>query len=160
MKRMTIVAAVLALGACSSQHADRRDKAEAHAQRPSDADSEAYMRKAEVDWAEVAVRPMPGLLERIIADDYVGVNSDNVVRDKAREIALADEPHSGKYVSSKLEYVNYRHFGDTVLAQGQESVQRKDGKPDLRLIWTDVWMWRNGKWQIVASQDSVVPEKK
>src|SRR3954452_5941406 len=101
------------------------------AQRPSDADSEAYMRKAEVDWAEVAVRPMPGLMERIIADDYVGVNSDNVVRDKAKEVAPPDEPHSGKYVSSKLEYVNYRHFGDTVLAQGQESVQRKDGKPDL-----------------------------
>ena len=69
------------------------------------------------------------------------------------------EPHSGKYVSSKLEYVNYRHFGDTVLAQGQESVQRKDGKPDLRLIWTDVWLWRNGKWQIVASQDSVLLKK-
>lgn len=35
-----------------------------------------------------------------------------------------------------------------------------DGAPDLRLIWTDVWMWRDGKWQIVASQDSEVPEKK
>jgi hypothetical protein len=44
--------------------------------------------------------------------------------------------------------------------QGRESVQRKDGGPDLTLIWTDVWMWRDGKWHIVASQDSVVPEKK
>ncbi len=64
------------------------------------------------------------------------------------------------FVSSKLDYVNYRHFGDTVLAQGAESLQRRDGGPDHRLIWTDVWMWRDGKWQIVASQDSVRPDKK
>ena len=158
------VAGALALTACSqSGHGNSKDAPaprDAASVRPSDAESEAYMRKAEVDWAQVAVRSMPGLMERIIADDYVGVNSDNVVRNKAQDVALADEPHSGKYVSSKLEYVNYRHFGDTVLAQGEESVHRKDGKPDLRLIWTDVWMWRNGKWQIVASQDSVVVPKK
>ena len=159
MRTIALIAA--ALSACSNHQPDQASSAAATAtQRPSDAAGEAYMRKAEVDWAEVAVRPMPGLMERIIADDYVGVNSDNVVRDKAKMVTLAAEPHSGKYVSSKLEYVNYRHFGDTVLAQGQESVHRKDGKPDLRLIWTDVWMWRDGKWQIVASQDSVVPEKK
>ena len=161
MKLILSCAAAAALLGCSPTQPSASNKADAAAaQRPSDAESEAYMRKAEVDWAEVAARPMPGLMERILADDYVGVNSDNVVRDKAKEVALADEPHSGKYVSSKLEYVNYRHFGDTVLAQGQETVHRNDGKPDLRLIWTDVWMWRDGKWQIVASQDSVVPEKK
>jgi hypothetical protein len=155
------VAGALVLADCSgAQRAAAQNEQGAAAQRPSDAESEAYMRKAEADWAEVAARPMPGLMERILADDYVGVNSDNVVRDKAKEIALAAEPRTGNYVSSKLEYVNYRHFGDTVLAQGQESVHRKDGKPDLRLIWTDVWMWRDGKWQVVASQDNVLPEKK
>jgi hypothetical protein len=46
------------------------------------------------------------------------------------------------------------------LAQGQEAVHRKDGGPDLSLIWTDVRMWRDGKRQIVASQDNVLPEKK
>ena len=153
------LAGALMLAACSAQPSSN-NQAAAAAQRPSDAESEATMRKAEADWAEVAARPMPGLMERILADDYVGVNSDNVVRDKAKMIALAAEPRSGNYVSSKLEYVNYRHFGDTVLAQGQESVHRKDGKPDLRLIWTDVWMWRDGKWQVVASQDNVLPPEK
>jgi hypothetical protein len=118
------------------------------------------MRKAEADWADLAVRNNPGLTERILADDYVGVNSDTVVRDKAKMVALANEKPSGTYVSSKLDYVHYRHFGDTVIAQGGESLQRKDGKPGLSLIWTDVWMWRDGKWQVVASQDSVLPPEK
>ena len=160
MKLVTMAGAALVLGACSNQPAAQNNAAAAAAQRPSDAESDAYMRQAEEDWAALAVRPIPGLLERIIADDYVGVNSDTVVRDKAKMIALAAEPPSGKYVSSKLDYVHYRHFGDTVLAQGGESLQRKDGGPDYSLIWTDVWMWRDGKWQIVASQDSVLPAKK
>ena len=159
MKFIAATALAFMLAGCTAQPAANSNGA-ASAQRPSDAESEAYMRKAEADWAEVAARPMPGLMERILADDYVGVNSDNVVRDKGKMIAQAAEPRSGNYVSSTLEYVHYRHFGDTVLAQGQEAVHRKDGGPDLKLIWTDVWMWRDGKWQIVASQDNVLPEKK
>jgi hypothetical protein len=161
MKLVIATGTALMLAACSSRPAAQQTNAAAAATpRPSDAESEAYMRKAEADWADLAVHPRPGVIERILADDYVGVNSDNVVRDKAKMIALAKEKPSGTYVSSKLDYVNYRHFGDTVLAQGGESLQRRDGKPGLSLIWTDVWLWRGGKWQVVASQDSVLPKKK
>ena len=119
------------------------------------------MRQAEADWANLAVKKNPAVLDRILAADYVGVSSENVVRDKKQYLKdeSGEEP-SGKFVSSKLDYVNYRHFGDTVLAQGAESIKRADGSPDLRLIWTDVWMWRDGKWQVVASQDNVVPPEK
>jgi hypothetical protein len=97
-------------------------------------------------------------MERILADDYSGVASEGDVRTKADQIKAAAEPRTGTYVSTKLEYVHYRHFGDTVIAQGQESLKRADGKPDLKLIWHDIWMFRDGKWQIVASQDSVLPK--
>jgi hypothetical protein len=156
----------LALGACSNQapanEAPSGNQAAAAAQRPSDTESEAYMRKAEEDWAALALKKDPALIERILADDYVGVNSDNVVRDKAKMIALeSGEDNSAKFASTKLDYVHYRHFGDTVIAQGGESLKwREAGKPDLSLIWTDVWMWRDGKWQVVASQDSVLAAKK
>jgi hypothetical protein len=155
MKTICIATAIALVTACSPQGNAKRNGAEA--QRPSDSASDAYMRKAEQDWAALAVKPIPGLLDRILADDYVAVSSKGDVRSKAQQIKL-DAPDPA-FVSSKLDYVHYRHFGDTVLAQGQESLQRKDGKPDLRLIWTDVWMFREGKWQVAASQDSVLPEK-
>ena len=156
---LAIIAVSAALAACSSERKPATQAKEGAAvQRPSDAESEAYMRKAEEDWANLAVKANPGLMERILADDYVGVSSENEVRDKAKYLKdAAAEKYSGKFTSSKLDYVNYRHFGDTVLAQGAESVKRADGSPDLKLIWTDVWMWRDGKWQVVASQDNVVP---
>jgi hypothetical protein len=153
------IAGAAALAACSKP-VQTNPPAAAASQRPSDAESEAYMRKAEEDWAAQAVRPVPGLMERILADDYSGVASEGDVRTKADQIKAAAAPRTGTYVSTKLEYVHYRHFGDTVIAQGQESLKRADGKPDLQLIWNDIWMWRDGKWQIVASQDSVLPRKK
>ena len=103
------------------------------------------------------MRQYHDLMERILADDYSGVSSKGDIRTKADQIKDQAEPLTGTYVSSKLDYVHYRHFGDTVIAQGQESLKRADSKPDLQLIWNDIWMFRDGKWQIVASQDSVLP---
>jgi hypothetical protein len=160
MKAMIIaIAGALALASCTQPGSGNAEanSSGAQAQRPSDAEAEAYMRKAEADWAALAVKPIPGLLDRILADDYVAVSSKGDVRSKAQQLKL-DAPDPA-FASSKLDYVHYRHFGDTVIAQGGESLQRKDGKPDLSLIWTDVWMWRDGKWQVVASQDSVLPVK-
>ena len=155
------VAVAVALAGCAAGKPEAQDKERTVSARPSDAKSEAYMRKAEEDWANLAVKAHPGLMDRILADDYVGVSSENVVVNKDSYLkAAATEKYTGKFVSSTLDYVNYRHFGDTVLAQGAESVKRTDGSPDLRLIWTDVWMWRDGKWQVVASQDNVVPPEK
>src|SRR3954468_11887009 len=105
MKYAIIALAAGALAGCSAQSpTDQHAPAEAQAQRPADAEPEAYMRKAEEDWAALALKKAPALLERILADDYVGVNSDNVVRDKAKMIALeSGEDNSAKFASTKLD---------------------------------------------------------
>jgi hypothetical protein len=56
--------------------------------------------------------------------------------------------------------VKVRFFGDSIaIAYGAESSVIKDsnGKATKRcLIWTDTWLKRAGKWQIVAAQDTLV----
>ena len=117
------------------------------------------MRQAEADWADLEVRRHPSLLGRILADDFVGVSSSGATRAKAQQIANDAVEPGGSFTSSRIDYADYRHFGDTVVAQGQETLVHADGRPDLRLIWTDVWVKRAGRWQIVATQDSVLPPK-
>ena len=49
------------------------------------------------------------------------------------------------------------------IAYGNESSIRKgkDGEENLRcLVWTDTWLKREGKWQIIAAQDTAVPCRK
>jgi hypothetical protein len=121
---------------------------------PSREETERTIREGAAQWANVAVTGDMEPLKRIIADDYVGVSSRGEVRNKAK---LLEPFKPGDFTSSKIDYVNIRHFGDTAIAQGAETLKRRDGAADLRLIWTDVWMFRDGKWQIVASQDSVRP---
>jgi aminopeptidase C len=39
---------------------------------------------------------------------------------------------------------------------GNESWKKKDGTPG-KFVWTDTWIKRAGKWQIVAAEDLVPP---
>jgi hypothetical protein len=84
MNRFIFTLAGLALAACSPQGGGNAPgKQAATAQQPSDKETEAYMWQAEEDWAAQAVRPVPGLMERILADDYSGVSSKGDIRSKA-----------------------------------------------------------------------------
>lgn len=148
--------ALLALGACGTQPASQPVAQRTETiQQPSTQETERFIRKAAEEWAAVGVTGDTTPLQRILADDYVGVASSGEVRDK--KTALARNSANPRFSESKVDYVNFRHFGDTVIAQGAETLKWRDGKPDLRLIWTDIWMFRNGQWQVVASQDSVRP---
>jgi hypothetical protein len=116
------------------------------------------MREAEEAWAQLVIKKNPALLDRVLADDFTGYFSDGSLHNKVEAIA-AEKPDPA-YKSARLDYVNYRHFGDMVVAEGVESAQRRDGGPDLRLAWTDVWAFRDGRWQVVATHVSKLPEKK
>jgi hypothetical protein len=58
----------------------------------------------------------------------------------------------------KLDEAEVRFFGaDAAVVYGAESktVTLPDGKSERRcLVWTDTWLRRNGKWQIIAVQDN------
>ena len=43
---------------------------------------------------------------------------------------------------------------DTAVAQGSETWENRTGDPKRgTYVWTDTWILRNGKWQIVAAED-------
>ena len=138
-------------GACAPAQTPRAINAPTSAALPSRSETEGFIRRSAGQWAASDATAMALFL----ADDYEGVASTGEVRNKARQLELARQP--SPYTGSRIDYVNFRHFGSTVVAQGAETLTRGDGGPDRRLIWTDIWMFRDGRWQVVASQDSVRP---
>jgi hypothetical protein len=122
-------------------------------------ESERYIRESERLWAESVATGDTSALERILADDMVGVQTNGNFYDKAKEIA---DTHNGPkfYISNHLNEVKIRFFGDnTAVAQGSESWVRRSGTPSRgRFVWTDTWIRRNGKWQIVAAEDLIARE--
>jgi hypothetical protein len=149
--------AALALAACSPAGQPAANEPDpGAAARPSEQESLAYIDKQDRAWAEDALKNDPALLETILAEDYSGVAGDGIVRNKAQEVRFwaALPPVAG----AQPPKMTYRSYGDTVLAQGDQVLTPKGGPP-VRILWTDVWMFRDGKWQVAGSQNAVVPPK-
>lgn len=145
-----LIAALLLLGACGPSQPQAPVEARS-TPRPPVQETERHIRQSSEQWAAGDVAAMKSFL----ADDYEGVASTGEVRNKARQIELASEP--SPFSATRVDYVNFRHFGDMVIAPGAETLTPENRAPDRRLIWTDIWMFRDGRWQVVASQDSVRP---
>ena len=150
-------AAALALGACTQQErATSEDTNAALVEGQSAQEAEAYIDRREHEWAALATARNPQVLEQILAEDYVGVADDGTVRNKAQEIQYWNELPLA--ASAEPPKTSVRQFGDTVLFHGDQVLTPANGAP-FRILWTDVWMFRDGQWQVVGSQNAVVPPR-
>ena len=94
-----------------------------------------------------------------MADDFIGTGEDGK-RFTKREL-LAELKSFPPRRSDRLDEndVTIRFYGDIAIVNGSETWQDEDGKSG-RNIWTDVFLKRDGKWQVVSSQDMAVSLRK
>jgi ketosteroid isomerase-like protein len=119
-------------------------------------EAERYITESEKQWAESVASGDKSVIERILADDFVGVDPKGGLYDKAKMVSeTADAPKY--FASNHLNEVKIRFYGDTAIARGNESWERKNGERG-RFVWTDTWLRRNGRWQIVAAEDLIAPQ--
>jgi len=129
----------------------------AYAQKPtadSRAEAEKYIIDRSRDWAESVVTCDRSKRRIYFADDFVGTDTKGRIYDKA--MVTRETGPAKQITSNHLDSVRIRFFGDTAIAHGSESWGRKDGSKG-RYVWTDVWVRRNGQWQVVAAQDAAAP---
>ena len=138
---VTATATLLLLSLAYAQSTDDRTR------------DKAYIRQAESEWAESVVTNDVTVLERILADDFVGVDVDGSHYSKAA--AIKDyRTKPSEFVSNHLNEVEVRFYGDAAVAQGSEGWKKKDGTTG-KFVWTDTWVRRDGKWQVVAAEDLI-----
>ena len=124
--------------------------------RNDEKEAERYIVESERQWAESVATGDTSIVERILANDFLGVDPKGRIYDKAKMIA--DTRDAGQYFASNhLNEVKVRFYGDTAIAQGDETWERRNSERG-RFVWTDTWIRRNGRWQIVAAEDLVAPE--
>ena len=124
-----------------------------------DEETVKFITAFEAKWANSACSPQPDL-NTVIADDFQGTSPTG--RRYGKDEAITTDTKSLAR-DCQLGPVKVRFFGDSIaIAYGAESRVDKanDDKEAKRCqIWTDTWLKRAGKWQIVAAQDTVVPCK-
>jgi Lipocalin-like domain/Domain of unknown function (DUF4440) len=114
----------------------------------------------ERQWAEAACT-QNGVTKKILAEDFQGTSPDGKRYSKREAVAPPKESRLEERDCRLLD-AKVRFFGDRVaLVYGSESSVKMgaDEKEYTRsLVWTDTWLKRDGKWQIVAAQDMLLPE--
>lgn len=96
---------------------------------------------------------------RLLGDDYVFTNQDAVVRTKAQMVSAYDSG-SLKYESVKFDEIKVHAYGDTAVLTGRSTVKGQDNGKDIsgQYRYTRVYVKRQGRWQLVATQLTRIAE--
>jgi ketosteroid isomerase-like protein len=96
---------------------------------------------------------------RIVGDNYVFTNQDAVVRTKA-EMVSGYASGTTKYESVKFDELKVHAYGDTAVVTGRTIVKAQDNGKDFsgQFRYTRVYVKRQGRWQLVATQVTRIPD--
>ena len=125
---------------------------------PDPKEAEKYIRESEKQWAESVASGDTSVIRRILADDFIGVDPEGNQYDKQSMVAGTFTAPM-YYKSNHLNDVKIRFYENFAIAQGDETWTRKDVDSSGRFVWTDTWIYRDGKWEIVAAEDLIAPLK-
>jgi len=121
--------------------------------------SAATIEHLEEAWCEAIVQNDADALDKILADDFLGTEIDGHHYTKQDSIHDAQGGPSVYAACEKPEDMKTRFFAAVAVVQGTEGFQRRDGSHG-KWAFTDVFVRRKGLWQVVASEDLLLPEKK
>ena len=122
--------------------------------------SEQEVRKLERAWLDAYEKRDVEAMNAIVGDDFTITFADGSMQTKPQIIESLRRPRgsSSKFVT---EGVQSRVYGDTVILIGLViSEWKQNDKPITnRSRYTDTYVKRNGKWQVVASHLSNAPNQ-
>ena len=149
MKRVSIVAAIVLWTASA-----------AVAQKPSGqtsdtANAEQAVRQQDEQRIHAQISADANALQRIYADDFIGIGPTGVVRNKAQVIADFTS-HELTYQSITTADVRVRIYGSTAVETGRSTMIGRDKGKDVPRDnrFTRVWVLKEGRWQLVANHYS------
>jgi ketosteroid isomerase-like protein len=120
---------------------------------------EQTLTQLEHDWTNAALKKDAAALGKILADDWVGQGPTGT---ETKAQTLADlKSGDNKLDSQTLSDIKVRVFGNTAIVTGSDDEKSSYKGKDTsgHYVWTDVFVKRNGRWQAVSSQGTLVAQK-
>lgn len=113
----------------------------------------------EHDWNDAFYRKDLAFIERVLADEFVATYEDGTLGDKAKELALVAE-FNQQVESAIQDDFTVRVYRDSAVVWFTLRLVgiRQGQRAELSLRFTDVFVWRDNRWQCVSSQSTKVAE--
>jgi hypothetical protein len=151
MLKMKIFGVFLLLAACLSP-------AYGQGKKPAASGTAEAVKKLERDWSAAQMTEDIERLGQIISDDWVGVGPDGT---KTTKTEFLNNVKTGTMKLDAYEpgAMDVKVMGGVAVVQGSDKEKSSFKGKDTsgRYVWTDVFVLRNGKWQAVRSQATLVP---
>jgi len=130
----------------------------AHGQKPSATEQEVLKMTRELNDASL-IKKDRATMARLYADDYVYNHSNGTVTNKSQEIA--------EYMSADLKWtaqttsdLKVRTYHDVAIVTGVTTLTGSaKGYASGARRFTEIWVRRNGRWQTIGGQSTIVPPK-
>jgi hypothetical protein len=123
---------------------------------------EAELMQLERDIGAANIRRDKAFFERVEADEFIFTDSGGGITMKAEDVASLDKPAGEfKLVSYDVDEMKVFVYGKTAVVTGRvTTVSRgKDREVTNKSRFTDVFVRRDGRWQIVAGHSSRIPRE-
>jgi ketosteroid isomerase-like protein len=121
---------------------------------------EQQVMKMGQEYTQMLKRQDGAAVERILADDYLFTDERGTVKNKAEDLAGYKTP--AKFEMFELSDQKVRIIGNNVAVETGTIAYKgtdKDGKPiEGKERFTTTWLWRNGRWQVVADHVSNIKQ--
>lgn len=117
---------------------------------------EDQINKLEHNWAQAILKDGAAAVDQYEADDIVSIDPGGRVTDKVQD--KKDISGDLKFQSIEISDLKIHVFDNTAVVAGTETLKGAFKGEDISgtYRYTDVWVKRNGKWQVVASQATKV----
>jgi ketosteroid isomerase-like protein len=113
--------------------------------------------KLEDQWTTALVRRDTRTFDRLLAPNFV-YTEDAIVM--SRSDVIKSVTGSDRVEWARNEGMKVHDFGDVQVITGVLHLRGrgKQGPFDRRFQFTDTWQRRNGRWQIIAAHDYLIPK--
>ena len=118
---------------------------------------EQTLTQLEKQWNDALLAKDYATVDRIMADDWTGIDFRGMSVSKAETLA---ELKSGESSNQSVELgpMKVKVLGDTAVVIGSDTEKSTYHGADSsgQYAWMDVFVRRNGRWQVVASQSTKI----
>jgi hypothetical protein len=113
--------------------------------------------KLEDQWTRALIARDTRTFDRLLAPNFVYTEDAAVM---TRDDVIKSVTGSDRVTAASNEGMKVHDFGDVQVITGVLHVQGRGngGRFNRRYQFTDTWQLRNGRWQIIAAQDYLIPK--
>ena len=124
--------------------------------KPVKSDQEILI-ELEQKWNEAFYHKNVAFIENVVAEEFIATYDDGSRGNKAKELALV-AAFDQQVESSIQDEFTVKVYKDTAVVWFTLHLVgvRQGQKAEVTLRYTDVWVWRNDRWQCVSTQSTKV----